>query len=944
MNYDPNSKKKISDQIFDDVIKDEPPEPPKSKLQQKFEDWKAKMLRHPKVKKIIYSQKWRRFMKSKFVANCKKLRDGIKNFFARLKTKREALYDTGVNDTLPSFVKSTQNILLIGCSFISVMVLTITILGFVPNHICEFNDWKYAKEATCYEPGIIQSVCTCGKARVRYSNMLEHEYGEYYLSIKASCKEKGVLEAMCQHCGVTKTMSTDYVEHTYPEWTIVQNYTCISDGLRQRYCMICNHFAREILPSPGHRYHSVEVPATPGAEGYVVNTCLACNDTYTSNLTPALGSAGLTYELVQLDENRQAYVVTGIGTCTETTIHIPATYNGIPVTMIGEGAFANVKGLKSLVVNSKITSIGKDAFKGAEIDTIYYGSTFSSTTYPLFANANVKTVVFIGTSVPAYILYNASTVNSIILKDTVTSIGTCAFAGCGVSNIQFSLNLKNIGSEIFAGCLNLVSIEMPNYNSLPVGIFDYCTNLEVLYLPKTISKIEPLAFKGCASISTIYYAGSTHEWRSVAKAHEWDYNTDAFDIVCTDGVVHKDGTLDDNLDLYFQWQLNNDRASYTLVKYLQCPDEVVIVPKTYHGLPVVAIADNAFAGSDIKELAILADIRHIGEGAFAGCKNLTHIELPNSVLTIGKAAFQNCTALQDIVLSDNLQFYNIDMFNGCDMLRYNVYDNGLYLPSNDTSYYLLVKTTNNNISSFKFHPDTRHMEDVFIDHDNLTSIEFAPYLIYIPAYACRDCENLTTVIMGNEVILVGEGLFMNCEQLKDVTLSHKLTELSQHMFAGCVLLTKLDIPIEVTDINEFAFSGCTKLSTMTFDKNSKLTRVGRYAFKDCVFLKTLVLPDGVVRLEEGAFSGCVNLTNFTIPHMVSALPSKVFENCGFLSVIKMSSNMHSIDSNAFEGCRLLAFIHYNGSEVNWNHIKFGNGWRDDCPLLQITYDETEDLQ
>ena len=937
MNYDPNNKKKISEQIFEDVIKDETPEPPKSKFQQKFEDWKAKMLRHPKVKKIIYSQKWRRFMKSKFVANCKKMRDGIKGFFTNLKKRKEALYDTSENDTLPGFVKSNQNLILVACSMLGVMVLTITILGFIPNHICEFTEWRYAKEATCYEAGIIQSVCTCGKAQVRYSNLTEHEFGEYYLSTKATCNENGVLEAMCQHCGVTKTMPTQYIEHTYPDWTIVQNYTCVSDGLRQRYCIICNHFAREILVSPGHRYHSVEVPATPGAEGYVVNTCLACNDTYTSNIVPALGSFGLTYELIQLDENRQTYAVTGIGDCTESTIHIPATYNGIPVTMIADNAFANVKGLKSLVVNAKIVSIGSNAFKNAEIDTIYYGSTFSSTTNPLFAEANVKTVVFIGSSIPAYVLYNASTVNSIILKDTVTSIGTYAFAGCGVSNIQFSPNIQYIGSEVFAHCSNLVSIELPNYNNLPVGVFDYCTNLETIYLPKTFTKIETLAFKGCASISTIYYGGSTHDWRSVAKAHEWDYNSNSFDIVCTDGVVHKDGTLDDNLDLYFQWRLNADKVSYTLVKYLQCPEDVVIIPKSYHGLPVTAIADYAFQNANIKELAILADIRHIGVGAFSGCSNLTYLELPNSVITIGSKAFQDCINLQNITLSDNLQFYNVDMFDGSEKLQYNTYDNGLYLPSHNNPYYLLAKTTDSNLTSFIFHPDTRHMEDAFIDHDGLVSIELAPNLIYIPAYAFKNCDSLRNVIMGNEVLLVGEGLFMNCVQLQNATLSYKLTAISKHMFDGCITLTTLNIPIETTNIEEFAFNGCTKLSSLNFDSNSKMQYVGKYAFYNCVFLKTLVLPDGVTNIQEGAFSGCANLTNFTLPSMVTVLNSKVFENCGFLSVININYTLVSIDSDTFAGCRLLAFIRYSGDTSDWARVQCGAGWRNDCPLLQLIY-------
>ena len=50
----------------------------------------------------------------------------------------------------------------------------------------------------------------------------------------------------------------------------------------------------------------------------------------------SVGSEGLTYEL---NSQRDGYIVTGMGTCTDTRVVIPSTYKGLPVMSIAKGAF-----------------------------------------------------------------------------------------------------------------------------------------------------------------------------------------------------------------------------------------------------------------------------------------------------------------------------------------------------------------------------------------------------------------------------------------------------------------------------------------------------------------------------------------------------------------------------------------------------------------------------
>ena len=119
-------------------------------------------------------------------------------------------------------------------------------------------------------------------------------------------------------------------------------------------------------------------------------------------------SQGLKYSM---NSDNQSYSVSGIGTCKDTDIIIPATYKNLPVTGIGYGAFENCIRLTSITIPNSVTSIGELAFNNC--------IALTSITIP-----NSVTSIGVGA------FYGCTGLTSITIPDSVTSIDQGAFEDC----------------------------------------------------------------------------------------------------------------------------------------------------------------------------------------------------------------------------------------------------------------------------------------------------------------------------------------------------------------------------------------------------------------------------------------------------------------------------------------------------------------------------------
>lgn len=187
----------------------------------------------------------------------------------------------------------------------------------------------------------------------------------------------------------------------------------------------------------------------------------------------------------------------------------------------------------------------------------------------------------------------------------VTTIGNAAFRDSSVTSVTIPASVTEIGSNAFAGCTNLTSV---NYEG------DW-SNL-------TIQSGNPAV-------------------QDAANAPLFD-----FEFIPPD----------------------NTAVIVTNYKYNGAAADVTI-PSRYQGKPVTTIGHAAFFNSAVTSVTIPDSVTSISDEAFINCPKLTNISIPNSVTYIGFSAFSSCTSLKSITLPSSLSTIQSYAFYNCGNLK-----------------------------------------------------------------------------------------------------------------------------------------------------------------------------------------------------------------------------------------------------------------------------------
>ncbi len=342
--------------------------------------------------------------------------------------------------------------------------------------------------ATCQADGSYDEVVYCSICDEELSSTpktipstgdhVENEEFTVENEVESTCSEEGTYDAVftCKYCNVflrRETRKSDTKAHDY-ESSTERAATCESNGLQVRTCKDCGFTERKTLSQLSHSYANGECTACQAKESSVGLGLTASGD----------GSS---------------YVLSGLGSCSDSTVYIPATYGGKPVTSIAENAFKDNTDIIAIYFSSNITSIGANAFYGCtNLEKIVFSSSITS----------------IGNSA----FYNCTSLEAINLPDSVQTVGTYAFYNClSVTKIVIGEGVTSLGSGAFYNCKNLQTLEFNAIRCSTISI----SNPHFYAAGQESGGVDMFVGENCELIPSYLFYGDTfhtYEQRPLLKS------------------------------------------------------------------------------------------------------------------------------------------------------------------------------------------------------------------------------------------------------------------------------------------------------------------------------------------------------------------------------------------------------------------------------------------
>ena len=148
-------------------------------------------------------------------------------------------------------------------------------------HVHTFGEWEITVPATCTTDGEQKRICSvCGESETEtISAYGEHSFGAWKITKEATCQENGEETRTCSICQVTET-KTFGGDHFFGAWVETQKGNCIINGEWIRTCLICKITETKIVPAPGEHVFGpwiIMEEATYDKEGLQMRICENCN-------------------------------------------------------------------------------------------------------------------------------------------------------------------------------------------------------------------------------------------------------------------------------------------------------------------------------------------------------------------------------------------------------------------------------------------------------------------------------------------------------------------------------------------------------------------------------------------------------------------------------------------------------------------------------------------
>lgn len=517
---------------------------------------------------------------------------------------------------------------------------------------------------------------------------------------------------------------------------------------------------------------------------------------------------------------------------------------------------------------------------------------------------------------------------AITFKDGCTKIAHKAlFKNTDVEKVNIPASVKAIGGAAFAGCTELSQVNFAadaQIGDLGWRAFYDCTALTSIKIPDSVTRIGTETFSGCTSLATI-------DISKESKLTKIEYG--AFGYYPYKIDLKSLGNF---------YDINpsgpSTSAQGVKVKEIYLPKESI---KNYGG----GSAAGLFAGCTTLEKVTIGSSgdskaeltkAELPYEMFAGCTNLTTVNMDKNVKTIGTAAFAECTGLKSIDLTEvkevmsyafikaglsevtipsSVEKIGAITFGGCTSLETMTLESRL--SGEDLGFRKMVSILGNFSYVKGEYSYNMHTSSEQVNNPIRSNEEFrANY----PGQTA-----IKTLIIKND----GEGTALDNSSafaahlvsLENVTLPEGMKTIPSGAFKQCFSLKKVVLPSSIETIGNNAFDSDVNLD-IDFTKLTNLTSIGSQAFSiinanggnsvggsydkkytdeitDNGGIKNIILSESVKTIGSGAFFGQRNVKKIVIPESVTSIQGQAFQMIPALEELEVYASLDKVSGSSF---------------------------------------------
>lgn len=349
-----------------------------------------------------------------------------------------------------------------------------------------------------------------------------------------------------------------------------------------------------------------------------------------------------------------------------------------------------------------------------------------------------------------YLLYKVNNCESLILPESLTSIGNWTFCGMSkLGRIVIPNAVTTIGEYTFADDSALESAKLSTSCAwLQQGLFSECGKLQAITIPTVVTKMDTQMFTNCKSLLT--------------------------------------ATFEDGTDL-IEMGYGASNKEYGLFR--DCPIESLYLGRWLS----YSTKDNS--GNDapnrapfchiptLNNLTIGKNVGVIDKFMFSYCTGLEDVFLPDNITSVGMWGFRGCTSLKSVRLSQNLSQIADYGFSECSSL-----DNVVF-PASMTSV----------------------ADNSFSNCTSLRKLDLGSSLKIIGPSAFQNCTALEGIDMPKTLEGLGVEAFAGCTSLPYVEVKGEVPSVGKQAFQGCTGLTWISLSENISSLGENSFEGCTNI-------------------------------------------------------------------------------------------------------------------------------------